>query len=80
MRRPPRPRLVHAVEVDAEVFQPPLGGDPGEQQRAEHERQRDVERVVAGVDGGEADEEDEGQEAGADARQANHAVELPSAC
>ena len=77
MRGAHRPRFVDAVEFDRELLQPVLRRDARQQQAAEHQRQADVERVVAGVDRRESDDDGEDDEGRADPREADHAVELP---
>ena len=72
-----RPRFIDAIELDHEMFESALRGDAGQQQAAEHQRQADVERVVAGVDGRESDDDREDDERRADPGEADHAVELP---
>ena len=77
--RPHRPRLVNSIERDHDVLQPTLRCDARQQQTAEHEGEADVERVIAGVDGRESDDDGEEDKRRADAGQSDHAIELPRA-
>ncbi len=77
VRRPPGPRFFDPVELYHEMLEPPFRGDARKKQAAEHEGEADVERVVAGIDGGEPDDDGEEDERRADAREADHTVELP---